>query len=172
MAKIGAVYDAEPAVRTVADILPNPAENEAASGARARSRVQQVADRQCRHPAVPTSWPPLRPGRRRDPHHRRPGSCWWTAPPTRSIWSKPRPSAAERRCTSIVDFIHVLEYLWKAAWSPAQERRPRGRGVGRRLRPRPPGRTRPGRSRELDRAAPRPGSTPASATASTTRSAT
>ena len=45
-----------------------------------------------------------------------PGSRWSTATGTRSRSSAPQ--AAERGISMriLVDFIHVLEYLWKAAW--------------------------------------------------------
>ena len=45
-----------------------------------------------------------------------PGSCWSTATTTRSTASRPKPTTRGVDVTIVVDLVHVLEYLWAAAW--------------------------------------------------------
>ena len=92
-----------------------------------------------------------------------------------------RAEAARRGVTIhvIIDIIHVLEYIWGAAWSLHACRGPRRRGLGRGQGPRCPGRRqRPGRRRDHRRSRRRrpgrqssaPGPPPASATSATSTS--
>jgi len=116
MAEVGSVYDATPVARTPADILattddegrqptPAPAAHNkwlvASVVEDAASVVAQVFDQ----------------AERRDPTHRR----RWVALVDGNNHQIDRISAEAhaRKVTVavVVDFIHVLEYLWRAAWS-------------------------------------------------------
>ena len=124
MAEVVAVYDLQPAPRTFADIIPT------------RRRPSQDTSRR--------EGPPRRPGpavtgkwlaanltddlpaviaamfdeaERRDPAHER----TWVAlvDGNRQQIDTIRAHAATRgvTVTIVIDFVHVLEYLWKAAWT-------------------------------------------------------
>ena len=49
------------------------------------------------------------------PNTSAPGSRWSTAPTTRSSGSSQKPKPAAYKVTIILDFVHVLGYLWGAA---------------------------------------------------------
>jgi hypothetical protein len=127
IAEVGAVYDATPAPRTAVDILPaDDADSQPATApprasckwltasvtADAAQVVGEVFDEACR----------------RDPDHARD----WVALVDGNNHQIQRISAEadarEVEVTIVVDFVHVLEYLWKAAWcfhregDPAAER--------------------------------------------------
>ena len=123
MAEIAAVYDSPRCPRTAADILaPGPG----AAGPRASG---QVADRQHRRDAAevvagsstrPTAATPppadLGRARRREQPPDRPDQV-----------PRPKPAAHHH----LFDLIHVLEYLWKAAWCFFPEASPEaGAGCG------------------------------------------
>ena len=114
MAEIGAVYDATPAPRTVADILRSaaPEDYEAAPGPVARNKwlcasvvtapaavIKRVFDE----------------AERRDPKHRR----TWVAlvDGANHQIERIRFEARKRavKLTIVIDFVHVLQYLWNAA---------------------------------------------------------
>lgn len=116
MAEVGSVYDATPTPRTPTDVLPTS--HEEARGARpgptatgkwlvasvvedATSVVGQIFDE----------------AQRRDPTHQR----TWVALVDGNNHQIDRIRAEARRrdvaVAIVVDFIHVLEYLWRAAWS-------------------------------------------------------
>jgi hypothetical protein len=115
MAEVGAVYDATPAPRTPADILPgnDTQRRDATKGPTARNKwltasvvdddatvVAQIFDE----------------ADRRDPDHAR----TWVALVDGNNHQIDRIHAeAHARKVAvpiIIDFVHVLEYLWKAAW--------------------------------------------------------
>ncbi|MGD0935763.1 MAG: ISKra4 family transposase [Streptosporangiaceae bacterium] len=116
MAELACVYDAAPAPRTPADIITPPG--------------QDKKDR-ARGPAAAGKWltasvtddiatviaAAFDEAGRRDPGHRRP----WTAlvDGNRTQIEAIEAEAGRRRVTVTVicDFVHVLEYTWKAAWS-------------------------------------------------------
>ena len=119
MAEIVAVYDLEPAPRTVADIIPT----------RRRSAQDKPARRP--GPVVTGKWLAANltddlpaviaamfdEAERRDPAHER----TWVAlvDGNRQQIDTIREQAAARgvTVTIVIDFVHVLEYLWKAAWT-------------------------------------------------------
>jgi hypothetical protein len=113
MAEIAAVYDADPAVRTAADILPEGGENEPAPGAVAFNKWLSGS---VEHPAAETIKAAFNQAKARDPHHTRP---WIVLVDGAAHQIELVKTEAKRRrtpVTIIVDFIHVIEYLWKAAW--------------------------------------------------------
>ncbi|MGH8903147.1 MAG: ISKra4 family transposase, partial [Egibacteraceae bacterium] len=134
MAEVGAVYDITPVVRAPADIIGSdqPRQTEPTPGPKARDKwlvasvdkttaevIAAVFDEACR----------------RDPDHRRP----WVALVDGNAHqiSRIQAEAAQRdvKVSIVLDFVHVLEYLWKAAWSffaegdPAVERWVAGHAV-------------------------------------------
>lgn len=115
MAEVGAVYDATPAPRSPADIL-SPTEDErpqAAPGPEARNKwltASVVED------AASIVGQVFDEAERRDREHRR----TWVAlvDGNNHQIDRIRAEARSRQVpvAIVVDFIHVLEYLWKAAW--------------------------------------------------------
>jgi hypothetical protein len=124
MAEIVAVYDLDPAPRTVADIIPT------------RRRSQQDGSQQNKPahrpgPVVTGKWLTANvtddipaviaamfdEAERRDPAHER----TWVAlvDGNRQQIDTIRDQATARgvTVTVVIDFVHVLEYLWKAAWT-------------------------------------------------------
>jgi hypothetical protein len=116
MAEVGAVYDAVPAVRTPADVLPAADVDvaEPAPGPLATNKwlVASVVDN-----AADVVAQIFAEAQRRDPQHAR----TWVALVDGNNHQINRITAEARArdvpITIIIDFIHVLEYLWKAAWS-------------------------------------------------------
>ncbi len=120
IAEVGAVYDATPAPRGVADILPaNESERgEAKQAPKASGKwlTASVTD-----DAAQVVRDIFDEGERRDPEHARP----WVAlvDGNNHQIDRIQTEATEREIdiTILVDLVHVLEYLWKAAWSFHQE---------------------------------------------------
>ena len=116
MAEVGAVYDATPVVRAPADIMA-PADShdgERPPAPKAKNKwytVSVVED------AASVIAQVFAEADRRDPEHQR----RWVALVDGNQHQIDRIQAEARRraltVTIVIDFIHVLEYLWKAAWS-------------------------------------------------------
>lgn len=122
MATLGAVYDAEPAPRTVDDIIADPDQQDDAvhgavperrQGPKARSKwlCGSVTDT-----AAQVVSAVFDQAEHRDPGHRRP----WVVlvDGARHQIDLIKAEARQRGVDVhiIVDLIHVLEYLWRAAW--------------------------------------------------------
>ena len=116
LAEVGAVYDAAPVPRAAADVLPaNDAQRQAArAGPAAQNKwltASVVSD------AAAVVGEIFSEAERRDPEHAR----TWVAlvDGNNHQISRIRAEARARDVdVSIVcDFVHVIEYLWKAAWS-------------------------------------------------------
>ena len=114
MAMLGAVYDVQPAPRTAADIIaPEGADRERAPGPRATGKwlTGSVTDNtQTVISAV------FDQAEQRDPDHKR---TWLVlVDGARAQIEQIQTEAALRgaRIHIVCDFIHVLEYLWRAAW--------------------------------------------------------
>jgi hypothetical protein len=115
MAEVGAVYDATPVPRTPADILPAADQQRPAgsTGPVARGKwliASVVAD------AAEVIAAVFDEADRRDPNHQR----TWVALVDGNTHQLDRIRAEAQsrgvRVTVVVDFVHVLEYLWRAAW--------------------------------------------------------
>jgi hypothetical protein len=119
MAEIVAVYDLEPAPRTVADIIPTRRRPSQARPARRPgpgvTGKRLAANLTDDIPAVIAAM--FDEAERRDPAHER----TWVAlvDGNRQQIDTIRAHAATRgvTVTIVIDFVHVLEYLWKAAWT-------------------------------------------------------
>ena len=116
MAEVGAVYDTTPVSRGPADILPgnDTQRRDATTGPTARNKwlVASVVDA-----AATVVAAIFDEADRRDPDHHR----TWVALVDGNNHQIQRIGAeAEARGITVavvIDFVHVLEYLWKAAWS-------------------------------------------------------
>jgi hypothetical protein len=122
MAEVGAVYDAAPVPRTAADVIGRPGGR---GGQTHRDRPRR------RGPAATGKWltasltddipEVVKAGfdeaERRDPAHQRTWVCLLDG--NRQQIDAVTAEAAHRGVSVhiLIDFIHVLEYLWKAAWS-------------------------------------------------------
>jgi len=115
MAEVGAVYDATPEVRSVADIMPSSDAQRAAAapGPAAANKWLIASVEQDAKTVVARIFDEAE---RRDPKHRR---TWVVlVDGNRHQLDRIAAEAAARNITVtvVVDFVHVLEYLWKAAW--------------------------------------------------------
>ena len=127
MAEIGAVYDATPVPRTTPDIIANDedTDHDPTPGPVARNKwlcasivndagtvIEQVLDE----------------AQRRDPKHHRTWIALVDGNNHQIQRIKAGAKARKVKVTIVVDFVHVLEYLWNAAWcfhaarDPAAER--------------------------------------------------
>jgi hypothetical protein len=119
MAEVGAVYDAEPVVRAPADILArtNTDNTDDAQPAEAPVAVNKWLTASVTDDAATVVSQIFDEAHRRDPHHVR----TWIALVDGNNHQIDRihTEATQRGAdvTILCDFIHVLEYLWKAAWS-------------------------------------------------------
>jgi hypothetical protein len=116
MAEVGTVYDATPAPRIPADVLPeSDAERQRARpGAKAKNKWLTASVTASTAAVVSSVFDEAD---RRDPAHER----TWVAlvDGNRHQIDRIRAEARRRKVkvSILVDIVHVLEYLWKAAWS-------------------------------------------------------
>ena len=115
MAEVAAVYDLTPAPRTIADILPD------GDAERAQARPAPAARGKWLHASVTDEAAQViaagfDEATRRDPDHRRA----WVALVDGNAHQIDRIRAEARArkvdVPIVVDVIHVIEYLWRAAW--------------------------------------------------------
>ncbi|MGE5287371.1 MAG: ISKra4 family transposase [Micromonosporaceae bacterium] len=118
MAEIGAVHDLTPAPRTPDDIIPAP-------GRRGRSRPRDAG------PAATGKWLTASitddipaviatlfdEAERRDPDHARVWVALVDGNPQQIKAIQAQAAARAVTVTIVIDFVHVLEYVWKAAWT-------------------------------------------------------
>jgi len=129
MAELACVYDAVPVPRTPEDIIATPAQKR-----RKKKKAQAAKPKGTAKPREPQArgkWltasvtddipavitDAFDEAERRDPDHRR---TWIVLVDGNNTQIEAVTAEAASRgitVTIIVDFIHVLEYLWKAAWS-------------------------------------------------------
>jgi hypothetical protein len=116
MAEVGAIYDTTPVPRSPADILPgnDTQRREATKGPTAHNKwlTASVA-----HDAATIVAAIFDEADRRDPNHTR----TWVALVDGNNHQIDRIHAQARtrkvNVPILIDFVHVLEYLWRAAWS-------------------------------------------------------
>lgn len=115
MAEVGCVYDARPVPRKPTDILVRSEDREHPVAAPVAARKWLVASVVEDAAAVVARL--FDEAERRDPEHRR----TWIALVDGNNHQLDRIRVEARRrgvgLTVVIDFVHVLEYLWKAAWS-------------------------------------------------------
>jgi len=128
MAELACVYDAAPVPRTPEDIISSPAQKRRKKKAQARKPKQKGKPRE---PQARGKWltasvtddipaviaAAFDEAERRDPQHTR---DWVVLIDGNNTQIEAVTAEAARRgvtVTILIDFIHVLEYTWKAAWS-------------------------------------------------------
>ncbi|WP_131747672.1 ISKra4 family transposase [Frankia sp. Cppng1_Ct_nod] len=121
MAEIAVVHDATPAPRAVDDVLPLPGRVNAQAGGPARARGPKATGKWLTASVVDDIATVIAAGfdeaERRDPHHQR---TWVVLVDGNNTQIDAiQAEAARRRVTVhvLVDFVHVTEYVWTAAWS-------------------------------------------------------
>jgi hypothetical protein len=115
MATVAAVYDVAPFVRTPEDILRDLRPARAASRARPRARNKRVWA-SVEKSAEEVTRELFDEAERRDPEHRR---RWVVLVDGERHQIERLRAEAKRRGVApvfVLDLIHLLEYLWKAAW--------------------------------------------------------
>ena len=110
MAEVGAVYDLSPVPRRPEDIMG--AQKGPAPVAKAKWLTASVADS-----AAEVIKAVFDEAARRDPAHERTWVALVDGARHQIDRIKAEAKAAKVEVTVVVDFVHVLEYIWKAAWS-------------------------------------------------------
>jgi hypothetical protein len=117
LAEVGAVYDATPLVRTPADILARRDDTEPEEPTTAPAAANKWLTASATDDAATVVGRIFNEADRRDPTHAR----TWIAlvDGNNHQIDRIRAEATQRNVevTILCDFIHVLEYLWKATWS-------------------------------------------------------
>ncbi|MDT5196364.1 MAG: hypothetical protein QOH20_3118 [Mycobacterium sp.] len=115
MAEVGAVYDIKPAPRTAADILPEPDDKQ-----RPRPKPPATVNKWLTASVVDDAATVVSQifdeAHRRDPQHTR---TWIALVDGNNHQIDRIKTEAKRRdltVTILIDLIHVIEYVWKAAW--------------------------------------------------------
>jgi hypothetical protein len=124
MAELACVYDAVPVPRTPGDVISTPAQ---------KRRKKKAQDRKGkrREPQAKGKWltasvtddipavigAAFREAERRDPQHRREWAVLVDGNNTQIEAVTAEAASRGVTVTIIIDLIHVLEYLWQAAWS-------------------------------------------------------
>ena len=128
MAELACVYDAVPVPRTPQDVISTPAQKRrkkkapaAAPKGRRKPREPQARGRWLT-PSVTDDIPAViaaafDEAERRDPQHKREWVVLVDGNSTQIEAVTAEAAARGVTVTIVIDFIHVLEYLWKAAWS-------------------------------------------------------
>ncbi len=115
MAELAGVYDATPVPRDPGDVMSLPGQPRTTKPGPHARRKWLTASITDDIPAVIAA--AFDEAQRRDPDHRRP---WVALVDGNTTQTDAITAEATRRrvnVTIVLDFIHVLEYLWKAAWS-------------------------------------------------------
>jgi hypothetical protein len=112
MAEVVSVFDSVPAVRTADDILP-AAEREVRPGPVTSGKWLAAS---VEHDAAQVITAMFAEATRRDPEHRRTWICLLDGNAHQIDRVNAEARTRNVTVTIIVDFIHVLEYLWGAAW--------------------------------------------------------
>jgi hypothetical protein len=114
MACVTALYDATPAERTAADVLPATAAEREARRKGPRATARHV-DASLEHSVAPMVTALFDQAERRDPDHRRRWIVLVDGANHQLDCLQREAAARGVHIDIIVDFVHVIEYLWKAA---------------------------------------------------------
>ena len=128
MAELACVYDAVPVPRTPEDVISTPAQKRREKKARAAApgKKQKPREPQARGKWLTASVTDDIPAviaaafgeaERRDPDHSREWAVLIDGNNTQIEAVTAEAASRGIKITIVIDFIHVLEYLWKAAWS-------------------------------------------------------
>ncbi len=127
MAELACVYDAVPVPRTPEDVISTPAQKRRKKAQAAKPKGRQKP----REPQARGKWltasvtddipaviaAAFDEAERRDPQHKREWVVLVDGNSTQIEAVTAEAAARGVTVTIVIDFIHVLEYLWKAAWS-------------------------------------------------------
>jgi hypothetical protein len=120
IAEVGAVYEIEPVPRTSADIMPvTDSERDAQIPAPAAKRKWLTASVEQNAAEIVATM--FDEAERRDPDHARSWVALVDGNNHQIDRINAEANAREVAVSITIDFIHVLEYVWKAAWSFHQE---------------------------------------------------
>lgn len=114
MATVAAIYDVAPYVRRPEDVIA-PADTPRTSVPRPRPRNKRVWA-SLEHSSEQVTADLFREARRRDPEQRRTWVVLVDGDRHQIARAKAEAKRVGAKITLVVDFIHVLEYIWKAAW--------------------------------------------------------
>jgi hypothetical protein len=115
MAELAGVYDATPAPRDPGDVISRPGQPRTGkAGPRARGKWLTAS---ITHDIPAVIAAAFDEADRRDPGHHRPWIALVDGNTTQIEAIKAEATRRQADVTIVLDFIHVLEYLWKAAWS-------------------------------------------------------
>ena len=128
MAELACVYDAVPVPRTPRDVISTPAQKRRTKKAQA---AKPKGSQKPREPQARGKWltasvthdipaviaAAFDEAERRDPQHQREWVVLVDGNSTQIEAVTAEAAARGVTVTIVIDFIHVLEYLWKAAWS-------------------------------------------------------
>jgi len=128
MAELACVYDAVPVPRTPEDIISTPAQKRRKKKAQA---AKPKGKQKPREPQATGKWltasvtddipaviaAAFGEAERRDPGHQREWAVLVDGNSTQIQAVTAEAAARGVTVTIVIDFIHVIEYLWKAAWS-------------------------------------------------------
>ena len=112
IAEVGAVYDLEPAARTPADVLA-PTKEKALPAPKAKHKWLTASVAQDAATVVADIFDEAG---RRDPGHQRPWVALVDGNNHQIDRIKQEAKTRKVKVTIIIDVVHVLEYLWSAAW--------------------------------------------------------
>ena len=141
MAGLACVYDAVPVLRAPEDIISTPAQKR-----RKKARAGKAEGKgKPREPQARAKWltasvtddipaviaAAFGEAERRDPGHQREWVILIDGNNTQIEAVTAEAGSRSITVTIVIDFIHVLEYLWKAAWSIYDKGEPGIRGMGR-----------------------------------------
>lgn len=115
LAEVGAVYDLTPAPRTAADIMGGPAAD--TPGAPAPAATNKWLTASVVDDAAQVLTAVFDEAERRDPTHRRRWVALVDGNNHQIDRIKAESAARNIQIPIVIDFVHVLEYLWGAAWS-------------------------------------------------------
>lgn len=127
MAEVAAVYDLTPAPRTVGDLLPD-GEHQREAARPAPTAAGKWLSASVTDDAAAVIAAGFDEADRRDPDHQRAWVALVDGNQHQIDRIRAEAKARKRTVPVVVDFIHVLEYIWKAAWcfhpegDPAAER--------------------------------------------------
>lgn len=114
MAEVGAVYDVTPIVRAPSDIISHDDGTDKASAPKARNKWLTAS---VVHDAAVVISEVFDQAERRDPAHRRPWVALVDGARHQIERIKAEAKTRDVKVAIVCDFVHVMEYLWSAAWS-------------------------------------------------------
>jgi hypothetical protein len=114
MAAVTACYDAAPAPRGAADVLPRDADERSTRQPGPRA-VRRRVDASLEHSIAPMAATLFEQAEQRDPEHRRRWIVLVDGANHQLECIEKEAAARGVHIDTIVDFVHVLEYIWKAA---------------------------------------------------------